>query len=360
MTFRRKVFAAPTVPCYADNPAPCVMWNTGCMTQPESQPVLTEVRSSTGILTLNRPKALNSLNYDMVKIIDAALREWADDDAVEQVVICSNSRHFCSGGDVKTARAEILAGNEALIDEFFAFEYTMNGFIAKYPKPYVTLASGVIMGGGMGVSTHGSHLVVTEDAFASMPEMNIGYITDVGMSWTLQHLPGYSSTQLGKFLGLTGYRMTPDDMLALGLASHKVATVDGILDQLVDQGLSSLDDASLQPDHSQLANWFDQIDATFIGPWTEIEGRLDGEFGEMVRTLTAQASPSSLVAAAELFEANAAHDLAGALENERVLGAQMRREPDFVEGVRAVLVDKDQSAQFAPAPDAEQYRSLLS
>lgn len=131
--------------------------------------------------------------------------------------------------------------------------------------------------------------------------MNIGYITDVGMSWTLQHLPGYSSTQLGKFLGLTGYRMTPDDMLALGLASHKVATVDGILDQLVDQGLSSLDDASLQPDHSQLANWFDQIDATFIGPWTEIEGRLDGEFGEMVRTLTAQASPSSLVAAAELL-----------------------------------------------------------
>lgn len=330
------------------------------MTQTESQPVLTQIRGSTGILTLNRSKALNSLTYDMVKIIDAALREWADDDAVEQVVMCSNSKHFCSGGDVKTARAEILAGNEALIDEFFAFEYTMNGHIAQYQKPYITLASGVIMGGGMGVSAHGSHLVVAEDAFASMPEMNIGYVTDVGMSWTLQHLPKHPSTQLGKFLGLTGYRMTPDDMLALGLATHKVPTLDGLLDQLVEQGPASLDDASSQPGHSQLATWLDQIDATFVGPWEQIEKRLEGDFGEMVRTLTAHASPSALVATAELFEANALHDLAGALENERVLGELMRREPDFVEGVRAVLVDKDQSAKFVPAPDAEHYREVLN
>lgn len=320
----------------------------------------TSIRGTTGIITLDRPKALNSLNDEMIHGIYSTLKAWEHDDAVTQVVVRSSSRHFCSGGDVKLAREEILEGNREDVNAFFAEEYEMNHYIANYPKPYIALVSGVDMGGGMGISALGSHMVVQEGAFASMPEMNIGYVTDVGMSWTLQHLPKHPSTQLGKFLGLTGYRMTPDDMLALGLATHKVPTLDGLLDQLVEQGPASLDDASSQPGHSQLATWLDQIDATFVGPWEQIEKRLEGDFGEMVRTLTAHASPSALVATAELFEANALHDLAGALENERVLGELMRREPDFVEGVRAVLVDKDQSAKFVPAPDAEHYREVLN
>ncbi|QYH20029.1 enoyl-CoA hydratase/isomerase family protein [Corynebacterium aquatimens] len=329
------------------------------MTEPNEQFVIAEVRGTTGVLTLNRPKALNSLNYDMVTAIDAALREWATDDAVEQVVIHSNSKHFCSGGDVKSARQEILDGNEAYIDEFFAFEYAMNNYIAEFPKPYVALISGVNMGGGMGVSAHGSHFVVAEGAFASMPEMNIGYVTDVGMSWTLQNLPKRPSTNLGKFLGLTGYRLTPDDMLALGLATHKVETVEGLVDRIAEDGLGVLDEVALEAGDSELARWFDDIEAAFGGSWEEIEARLDGEFKTFVEELTAKASPSALVAAAELFEANAKLDLAGALENERVLGELMRREPDFAEGVRAVLVDKDQSAQFEPQPDPAKYREVL-
>ena len=133
---------------------------------PDTDKILTEVRGGTGVITLNRPKALNSLDYDMIRAIDSTLRRWATDDSVERVEVRSNSKHFCSGGDVKLARAEILAGNEETVDEFFAHEYGMNLFIAEYPKPYAAYASGVVMGGGMGISAIGQRFVVAEDAFA--------------------------------------------------------------------------------------------------------------------------------------------------------------------------------------------------
>lgn len=324
-----------------------------------SEFVTTEVRGTTGVIALDRPKALNSLNPGMARAIDAALDAWRGDDAVEQVVIYSTGKHFCAGGDVRAAREGMLDGREAEVDGFFSDEYAMNLKIANYPKPYIALRSGVIMGGGMGVSAHGSHMVVTEDAFASMPEMNIGYITDVGMSWLLQNLPKAPSQGLGAFLGLTGYRMSPDDMLATGLATHKVATLDGVLDGIVAQGPGYVDTIALDAGESELLSLTDDIDSAFYGPWAEIQERLSGELAELVEKLTAQASPSSLVAAAELFAANAAQDLAGALDNERRLGAAMLREPDFAEGVRAVLVDKDHEPRFAPQPDPAKYRSVL-
>lgn len=321
--------------------------------------VKSDIRGTTGVLTLDRPKALNSLNPDMARAIAATLEDWRDDDAVEQVVIQPTGKHFCSGGDVRAARDGILEGRDGDVDAFFADEYAMNLAIANYPKPYIALCSGVVMGGGLGVSAHGSHMVVTEDAFASMPEMNIGYVTDVGMSWLLQNLPKAASQRLGAFLGLTGYRMTPDDMLATGLATHKVASLDGVLDGIVAEGPGYLDTVALEAGESKLVSLLDDIEPAFHGPWEAIRSRLFGEFGELVAGLTKQASPSALVAAAELFEANAARDLAGALDNERRLGEVVRREPDFVEGVRAVLVDKDQTPSFAPEPDPAKYREAL-
>ena len=321
--------------------------------------VKTEVRGTTGVITLDRPKALNSLNPEMARAIDEILKQWRDDDTVTQVVIQSSGKHFCSGGDVRAARDGVLEGRLDEVDTFFADEYAMNLDIANYPKPYIALCSGVIMGGGMGVSAHGSHMVVTEDAFASMPEMNIGYITDVGMSWLLQNLPKHPSQALGAFLALTGYRLTPDDMLATGLATHKVASLEGVQDGIVEHGPGYLDEIALEQGESQLAALYSDIETTFTGSWAEIRERLDGEFGEKVQELTKQASPSSLVAAAELIAANASQDLAGALDNERRLGAVMVREPDFAEGVRAVLVDKDQAPKFAPEADPSKYRAVL-
>ena len=158
----------------------------------------------------------------------------------------------------------------------------MNLDIANYPKPYIALCSGVIMGGGMGISAHGTHMVVTEDAFASMPEMNIGYITDVGMSWLLQNLPKVPSQSLGTFLGLTGYRLSPDDMLATGLATHKVSSLDGVLDGIIEEGPGYLDTVAVEPGESQLLSLMDVVGSAFHGPWAEIQARLDGELAELV------------------------------------------------------------------------------
>ncbi|WP_165164434.1 3-hydroxyisobutyryl-CoA hydrolase [Corynebacterium qintianiae] len=325
-----------------------------------NQPVRTNVVNHTGVITLDRPEALNSLNHEMVTLIAEALATWRDDAAVEQVLIHSSGKHFCAGGDVRAARDGVLSGRAKEVDAYFADEYAMNLAIANYPKPYVALASGVIMGGGLGVSAHGSHLVVTEDAFASMPEMNIGFITDVGMSWKLQNLPNCPSQGLGTFLALTGYRLSADDMLATGLATHKVASLEGLAERIAQEGLGVLDEVALEAGESRLECWKDEVDTVFTGSWADISARLNGELGELVRELTAQASPSSLTAAAELMRANSALDLAKSLENERALAAVLCREPDFAEGVRAVLVDKSNDAKFETAPDVGKYRAALA
>ncbi|WIM68453.1 3-hydroxyisobutyryl-CoA hydrolase [Corynebacterium breve] len=318
------------------------------------------VKKSTGILTLDRPEALNSLNEEMVGTIAGALDAWADDDSIDQVVIYSSGKHFCAGGDVRNARQRILDGEAKDVDDFFATEYRMNLALAEFPKPYIALMNGVVMGGGLGISVHGSHRVITQGSFASMPEMNIGYCTDVGISHVYQNLPGHRSTAFGKFLGLTGYRLNEADMITTGLATHYVPSFDGLLEDIVEHGVQAIEDRAEDPGHSELPKLYDDIDTAFQGSWDEIWQRLDGDLRAMVEELTKKASPSALVASAELFEANKGKTLAQALENERVLGELIRREPDFLEGVRAVLVDKDQDPHFADKAPAQRYRDVLT
>ena len=331
-------------------------------------PVLVSVRNTTGVLELNRPKALNSLNPEMVGIITDALERWRDDEGITQVLITSTSeKAFCSGGDVRFAREGILDGREDDVDRFFADEYAMNNLIGTYPKPYISLIDGIVMGGGLGVSAHGSHRIITGKAWASMPEMAIGYVTDVGISHASQHWPG-SSPAIGAFIGLTGYRLRTADLLHTGLATHLVADAAAFTESLIAEGVdAAVATHAITPDESsRIAEWTPAIEATFgAGSWERIDAALDTHedtsFVAEVRELMAKASPSAVVAAAELYDANrTAPDLAASLRNETVLGELVRRQPDFVEGVRAVLVDKTQDAQFIPAQDPAVYREVLT
>ena len=337
------------------------------MTTQTESPVLVSVRHHTGVLELNRPRALNSLNPEMIGIITRALEQWREDDSVTQILITSTSpKAFCAGGDVRHVRDGILAGKEEEMDRFFTDEYAMNHMIATYPKPYVAVLDGIVMGGGLGVSAHGSHRVITERAWASMPEMAIGYITDVGISYASQRWPG-SSPALGAFIGLTGYRLTEADMMEVGLATHYIDDAEAFIEDLV--GLdadSALSEHTIEmPEESRLAGWRDDIEATFSrGSWAEIDAALDAhdnqEFVQDVRALMAKGSPSATVAAAELYVANrGAPDLRAGLDNEERLGELLRRQPDFLEGVRAVLVDKTQDPDFTPAHDPAGYRAVL-
>lgn len=340
-----------------------------------TDPVLVSVRNHTGVLELNRPKALNSLNPDMIDIIRRSLEAWAQDDDIEQVLIHSNSpKAFCAGGDVRHAREGIAEGKLEEVDAFFASEYLTNGDIAEFPKPYIAVIDGVVMGGGLGISLHGSHRVVTEKAFASMPEMNIGYVTDVGVAYAAQRMVGtrgVASPGLAKFWGLSGYRMYAADMLWTGVATHVVKDAAELIEAAIERGIdAALEELALpapqQP--APLEQVAQDLEETFALPtWEEISAELDKrpQIAGEVRRLMAAACPAAIIAANELYEAEAAvDDIREALLLELKLGMHMYRRPDFSEGVRAVLVDKTQDAAFNPATtedvDVEEFRAVLS
>ena len=340
-----------------------------------TDPVLVSVRNHTGVLELNRPKALNSLNPNMIDIIRRSLEEWAEDDNIEQVLIHSASeKAFCAGGDVRHAREGIAEGKLEDVDAFFASEYLTNGDIAEFPKPYIAVIDGVVMGGGLGISLHGSHRVVTERAFASMPEMNIGYVTDVGVAYAAQRMVGtrgVASPGLAKFWGISGYRMYAADMMWTGVATHVVKDAAELIEAAIDRGIdAALAELALPAakEPAPLEQVAKDLEETFALPtWEEISAELETrpQIAGEVKRLMAGACPAAIIAANELFEAEAkVDDIREALLLELKLGMHMYRRPDFSEGVRAVLVDKTQDAKFDPATtqevDPEEFRAILN
>lgn len=355
--------------------------HTGGMT--DTNPVITRVEESTGTLVLNRPRALNALNREMVEAISVALSSWSEDPAITQVLIeSSHPRAFSSGGDVKAARAGILAGSENQVDEFFAAEYSMNKQVAAFPKPFIALIDGLDMGGGLGVSAHGSHRVVTGNASAAMPESNIGYSCDVGMSHvfrTMTGTRGAPSMALGIFLAATGWRLNPAEMIWTGLATHAVEAAElprlraDIIRLGIEEALGQSDGAwggdaekadprGALPEafcENRLAPLADPIEDCFVGrSWSAITERLAGRLRGVVNELTAHASPTSLEATTLLLATPAA-EVSEAIDREARVAAFMRRRNDFVEGVGAVLVTKGASPRFSPAAPLDELRALL-
>lgn len=304
-----------------------------------------------GRLTLNRPNALNAVDHDMLRTIRSALDKWRDDPTVHAIVIeGAGGRAFCAGGDIRWLRESVLAGNHAQVEAFFADEYALNLAIARYPKPYVALIDGVCMGGGVGLSVHGSIRVVSEAALLAMPETSIGFFPDVGASFILPRLrPGF-----GMFLALTGARVNAADAAFLGLATHYVerSRFDGLADEIAENGIAALMQAAVLPPRSELAELADAVRCFEAGSVAEILAGLTALGSDWARNtvgLLRAMSPSAVLWSFELMRRGASQTLEQCLATELVLSRHVSRHPDLQEGVRAMVVDKDRNPRWSPA-----------
>lgn len=316
-----------------------------------------------GRITLKRPRAINALSLPMIEAITATLQGWADDPAVGAVLITGNGeKGFCAGGDVRAARQAVLEGVPEQADAYFTAEYRMNGLIAAWPKPLVALTHGVVMGGGIGVAGHCRFRVVVGETRYAMPESAIGFFADVGVNAILALAP---LPRALLFL-LSGVQIGTADAIALGLADAAIAEADRAA---LEQGIAAAA-ASADPRAALglllAANSIDPGPATFVaaadhlpaGPFAEVAGFVDAVGAtaglEPYAQLLATRSPMSLTATFHAqLAARKLQQVEAVLEMDSRLARLMIRQPDFAEGVRAVLVDKDNTPRWAPATLAE-------
>lgn len=321
----------------------------------EAEPtVLLRQEGAAGTLLLNRPRALNALDLPMIAHLDAAIGRLRDDPAVRLVLLeGAGGKAFSAGGDVRRVRELALAGDAAGVRAFFAGEYAINAAIAAFEKPWISLIDGVCMGGGIGLSVHGSHRVVTEHALIAMPETAIALFPDVGTSYVLPRLPG----ALGRWLALTGARLRGAEAVEAGLATHFVPRdrLPALRAALLEGDAAAVDRFAEAVPPGAIAAQRPAIDRCF-GPATlpAIQAALAAEGTEWARDQAAilgRMSPTSLAVTLELLRRGTGLDLAGCLAMELALTAPVTSHPDFAEGVRAVLVDKDNAPRWAPVAD---------
>jgi|HigsolmetaAR204D_1030405.scaffolds.fasta_scaffold03768_4 enoyl-CoA hydratase len=330
--------------------------------------ILFETAGQIGIVTLNRPRALNALSLGMIRAMDRQLAAWAADPRVGAVVVRgAGGKAFCAGGDV---RAVWQAGMEArqeghdaaarLRADFFREEYILNHRIHFYPKPYVALVDGIAMGGGVGLSVHGSHRVVTERTLFAMPETGIGLFPDVGGGWFLPRCPG----EVGTYLGLTGARIGAGDCGYIGFGTHFVPSAR--LEDLV----AALAEADLERGGARAV---DGVIARFAGdcgpaPLAALRSAIDrcfsfnsveeilvalereeGDWAAEAREILAARSPTSLKITLRQLREGRHLPYEEVVTLEYRLSQRCTAAADFYEGVRAVLIDKDQRPRWEPA-----------
>jgi len=327
------------------------------MSEPTEPEVLIRRDGRALHVTLNRPKALNALTLGMVREIWQALLAAKDDPAVAVVILDgAGDRALCAGGDVLSLYASRTEGS-GLARTFWREEYRLNALIHRYPKPFVALQDGIVMGGGIGLSSHAQYRVVTERAMLAMPETGIGLIPDVGGTWILGHAPG----GLGLYLGLTGARMTGADAIQTGFSGTfaPAATLPALKQQLIDPAGAPIDEImdGLADEHpvpmSALMGLKPDIDRIFAPP--TVEGILrelnttTAEWAQKARAELLQKSPLALKATlASIRQARHLPSLEAALNVEFRLCTRLFERGEFPEGVRALLVDKDKSPKWNP------------
>ncbi|KAK1903377.1 3-hydroxyisobutyryl-CoA hydrolase mitochondrial [Dissostichus eleginoides] len=325
--------------------------------------VLLEKVGCAGVITLNRPKALNALNMPMVQHIYPQLKKWESDNETDIVIIRgAGGKAFCAGGDIRAVTEAGKVG-APLAEDFFREEYTLNHAIGTCRKPYIALIGGITMGGGVGLSVHGRFRVATEKTLFAMPETAIGLFPDVGGGYFLPRLQG----QLGLFLALTGFRLKGRDVQRAGVATHFVESekIPELEKELVDLKSPSAEDVSRVLDSYQnqsalgadkpfvLEQHMSDIDRLFSS--SSVEGivqnlKADGsEFANTQAKTLSRMSPTSLKITYRQLQAGAALSLQDVLVMEYRLSQACMRGSDFYEGVRSVLIDKDQNPKWNPS-----------
>jgi len=317
-------------------------------------------RGAAGLITLNRPKALNAVTHAMVLALRGQLDRWADDPAITRVVItAAGDRAFSAGGDIRALYdlGKVGRHDEAL--QFWRDEYPLNAAIKNYRKPYVALIDGIAMGGGVGVSVHGSHRVAGDGFSFAMPEVGIGFFPDVGATWFLPRMPG----ELGTYCALTGERFGIGDALAGGVATHRVSSarfadlLDGLAGTVpVDAVISAFAEPS---GAGPIMQHKAAIDRLFAGDLVEkilaaldkeaLSESADSEWATKTAATIRTKSPLSLKLALAQVRRGKAWDFETCMRMEFRIVSRIVHDHDFYEGVRAVIVDKDNKPQWGPA-----------
>ena len=346
-----------------------------------TEDVLISVEGRIGRLSLNRPKAIHALNLAMCEAMIEALLAWRDDAAIEAVIIDhSEGRGFCAGGDIRMlAESGAKDGREARA--FFHTEYRLNHLLFTYPKPVVAFMDGITMGGGVGISQPAAYRVATEHTRFAMPETGIGLFPDVGGGWYLPRLEG----RVGVFLALTGARLDGAECLALGLATHylpseRLAEAKERVAAHPDRIGGILGELSVTAPPAAITGQIDKINRLFASDrYEDILAALERDGGEWAAkeldALHTKSPQTCKVALRQLREGAAMPDFAAEMAQEYAIGSRVVAMHDFLEGVRALIVDKDNSpkwdpptaeavtdawidAIFAPLPDNEKWTPL--
>lgn len=324
-----------------------------------TEDVLIEFQGPIGRIRLNRPKAIHALTTDMCAAVIAALDGWADDPAIEAILIDhAEGRGFCAGGDIRML-ADSGASDGTAARAFFRTEYRMNHRLFAHAKPIVAFMDGITMGGGVGISQPARFRVATENTKFAMPETGIGLFPDVGGGWYLSRLPG----RVGQYLALTGARIDGAEALALGLATHylpsdsldeakrRIATDPQAIEAI-------LGAVSITPPDARILAHRDAIDRLFASDkLEEVFAALEADDGEwaaqQLATLRTKSPQTMKVSLKLLLDGKSMPTFEDEMRQEFAVASKVVQRHDFIEGVRAVIIDKDNAPRWNPATPGE-------
>ncbi len=315
--------------------------------------ILFSVEGRAGLVTLNRERSLNALTVDMVRRLHAQLVAWLSDRRVERIVIeGAGDKAFCAGGDIRLLYDWGLAMDSRFL-EFYRDEYLLNAYIKHYPKPYIALLDGIVMGGGVGVSVHGSHRIVTEATMFAMPETGIGLFPDVGGTYFLPRCPG----EIGMYMGLTGARLSAGDALYANVATHFVSKQHlsalkqalktfADVDEAVQQYAVKIDAETFPRHRGAIDRHFLQNSAEDVLASLKAD---PSEWAQKQAAIVSRKSPTSLKICHRQLRDGLTLDFNGCMKLEWRIVNRIFTGHDFFEGVRAVVVDKDNAPKWQPS-----------